>query len=346
MNNTVDIQYSNLVKTVLDEGIMRSDSTRSVKRQCIYGYEMRFDMLSGFPMLQLKETDLKAIATELIWFLRGLTNIDFLVKRGVNIWNKDAYQHYLKNSKEPVKMSRKEFVDYIRNNEITPTEGYTIGDLGPIYGKNWRAFGASSTTSHGRIREVDQIANLIYKIVKDPNSTELIVTAWNPLVMYQGALRACHHQFQVDCTIIDGKKYLSLIWDQRSVDVALGLPYNIASYALLLHILCEVTGCIPYRLIGHLKNCHLYEDHIPAMMELLNKPIKENKTQLEISEGSKQFLKTARVHRDILNRSAMYSSSYATSLFNSIEPDSFNLVNYEPYESVKLVMHEKDLENI
>ncbi len=222
-------QYLDLLDVILKQGVEKSDRTGTGTRS-IFGYQMRFDLSQGFPLLTTKKLHTKSIIYELLWFLKGDTNIDYLQEHGVRIWN--------------------EWAD----------EG---GNLGPVYGAQWRSW------SIGDGRTVDQISELIQAIKRDPASRRLIVSAWNVGDLEKMALPPCHLLFQF--YIAEGK--LSCLLYQRSADVFLGVPFNIASYALLTMMVAQVCGYQPGEFIIALGDTHLYNDHIEqAQLQLTRSP--------------------------------------------------------------------------
>ena len=253
--NKLDEQYRGLLAELVYNSIEKEDrtGTGTLSR---FGMQIRHDMSQGFPILTTKKIAWKTMVTELKWFLRGDTNIKYLVDNGCNIWNGDAYKKYADiecNPPHDHSLSQKEFIDNIKNNDAF-AENY--GDLGPIYGKQW-------TDWNG----IDQILNLVNSLKKNPNSRRLMVNAWNVSELHEMTLPPCHYGFQ--CYVADGK--LSLMWNQRSVDTFLGLPFNIASYGLLLLLLCEETGYKPGELIGNLGDVHLYSNHIKQAKEQITR---------------------------------------------------------------------------
>ena len=197
--------------------------------------------------------------TELKWFLRGDTNIKYLVDNGCNIWNGDAYKAYQSAIAEvglfDSMMDQEEFIQRIKTDDEFSREW---GELGPIYGTQWREWNYT---------DIDQIANLIHDLKTNPDSRRLMVSAWNVGELDQMTLPPCHYGFQ--CYVADGK--LSLMWNQRSVDTFLGLPFNIASYGMLLMLLCEETGYKPGYLIGNLGDVHLYNNHVEQAKEQISR---------------------------------------------------------------------------
>ena len=228
--NILDKQYQNLLQTILDFGVEKKDRTGTGTKS-IFGYTIRHNMKEGFPALTTKKLAWKQVVSELLWFLTGQTNISFLHKHNNHIWDGD----YEKS-------------------------GRTDGDLGPIYGKQWRKW-------DGKNGRIDQIDDLVRELKTNPDSRRLIVSAWNVGELDQMVLPPCHYGFQVWTREEDGKRYISLMWNQRSVDTFLGLPFNIASYALLLQIIANEVNMIPDELIGNLGDTHLYLNHIEQAKE-------------------------------------------------------------------------------
>ena len=256
MNNTLDKQYQTLLQTILDYGVDKSDRTGTGTKS-IFGYTIRHNMEEGFPLLTTKKMAVKTMMTELKWFLKGDTNIKYLVDNGCNIWNGDAYKAYEKyamaNSYGVDILSMDEFIEQIKTDDAFAKKW---GDLGRIYGAQWRDW-----------EGFDQMDNLINQIKKNPDSRRLMVSAWNVPEIQFVVLPPCHYGFQ--CYVSEGK--LSLMWNQRSVDTFLGLPFNIASYGTLLLLLCEETGYRPGDLIGNLGDVHLYSNHIEQAKEQLSR---------------------------------------------------------------------------
>ena len=222
-------QYLNLLRHILDNGVKKSDRTGTGTLSC-FGYQMRFDLAEGFPLLTTKKLHTKSIVHELLWFLRGDTNIAYLKENGVRIWD--------------------EWAD-------------TDGNLGPVYGKQWRSW----TTPDGRT--IDQISDVVTQIRKNPDSRRLIVSAWNPADVPSMALPPCHCLFQF--YVANGK--LSCQLYQRSADVFLGVPFNIASYALLTMMMAQVSGLKAGEFVHTFGDVHLYNDHLEqALLQLTREP--------------------------------------------------------------------------
>ena len=258
------IQYHNLMKFILDNGVEKMDRT-GVGTRSIFGYQMRFNLSDGFPLLTTKRVHFKSILHELLWFIRGDTNIRYLVRNGVNIWNDWPYQNWLKETGQNVKYqtyspewraNMKEFVEKIKEDDEFASK---YGDLGPVYGRQWRNFGG-----------VDQLAQLIDDLNNNAHSRRLIVSAWNPEdipVMVKSGLPPCHTLFQF--YVADGK--LSCQLYQRSADVFLGVPFNIASYALLTFMIAKVTGFQPGDFVHTFGDAHLYLNHFDQVNEQLSR---------------------------------------------------------------------------
>ena len=220
-------QYLQLLEKVMEEGSDRSDRTGTGTRS-VFGHQMRFDLSDGFPMLTTKKLHLKSIVHELLWFLKGSSNIAYLTENGVSIWNEWADEN---------------------------------GELGPVYGVQWRSWPKPDGGS------VDQIVNLVDQIKTNPNSRRLIVTAWNPALVDEMALPPCHCLFQF--YVSDGK--LSCQLYQRSGDIFLGVPFNIASYALLTMMVAQVCDLEPGDFVHTLGDAHLYSNHFEQAREQLTR---------------------------------------------------------------------------
>jgi len=261
--NSLDKQYHDLLRTLLHYGIDKRDRTGTGTKS-IFGYQIRHNMAEGFPLLTTKKMAVKTMMTELKWFLKGDTNIKYLVDNGCNIWNGDAYKNYvIKVNMQPGVpignfLTQEEFINKIKTDEEFARKW---GELGPIYGAQWRKWDG-----------IDQIGKLIHNLKTNPDSRRLMVNAWNVGELDQMVLPPCHYGFQV-YTSVDkaGVRYLSLMWNQRSVDTFLGLPFNIASYGTLLLLLASETGMVPGHLIGSLGDVHLYKNHIDQAYEQLGR---------------------------------------------------------------------------
>jgi len=289
--NNLDKQYQDLLKTILEHGVEKGDRT-GVGTKSIFGYTIRHNMQDGFPLLTTKKMAWKQIVTELVWFLRGDTNIKFLIDNNCHIWNGDAYKNYVKItskeieenpellSKEGYGLTEIGFASYILNK---PEFAKKWGELGPIYGSQWRDWGSEVEFGQGEsvlYGGIDQIQNLINDLKTNPDSRRLMVNAWNVKELDQMVLPPCHYGFQVytrkttrEEKIVNPGKYraISLMWNQRSVDTFLGLPFNIASYGLLLEIIAKAVNMVPDQLIGNLGDTHIYLNHIDAVKEQIGR---------------------------------------------------------------------------
>ena len=252
--NTLDYKYQSILQDILLDGNEKEDRT-GTGTISVFGKQIRHDMSEGFPLLTTKKMAVKTVMTELKWFLRGDTNIKYLVDNNCHIWDGDAYKLYERTYNydldEP--LSQKEFIEKIKTDDEFAKQW---GELGPVYGKGWRAW----KTWGGHI---DQLKELVTNLKETPHSRRLMVSAWDVGKLDQMTLPPCHYSFQ--CYVNDGK--LSLLWNQRSVDTFLGLPFNIASYGMLLLLLCEETNLEPGELIGNLGDTHLYKNHLEQAEE-------------------------------------------------------------------------------
>ena len=269
--NKLDEQYRGILAELLYNGKEKEDRT-GTGTLSKFGMQIRHNMKDGFPLLTTKKIAVKTMMTELKWFLKGDTNIKYLVDNNCNIWNGDAYKKYCKahpSEYQDDMFTQEEFVEHIKEDE---SFAKNWGELGPIYGKQWRKWKTSKFGNLGPNDTlsdvfVDQIKNLINGLKHNPNSRRHMVSAWNVGELGQMTLPPCHHGFQ--CYVADGK--LSLMWSQRSVDTFLGLPFNIASYGMLLMLLCEETGYEPGDLIGNLGDVHLYNNHWDQAKEQIDR---------------------------------------------------------------------------
>lgn len=257
-------QYLDLVRHIRDHGTIKEDRT-GTGTVSIFGYQMRFNLADGFPLVTTKRVHLKSILHELLWFIKGDTNIKYLVQNGVGIWNDWPYQNWLRETGQAQNLQMyssewrlvmKEFIERIKSDD---TFARQYGDLGPVYGKQWRNFGG-----------VDQLTNLVNDIKTNPDSRRLIVSAWNPQdipVMIKSGLPPCHSLFQF--YVVEGR--LSCQLYQRSADVFLGVPFNIASYAILTIMIAQVTGLRPGDFIHTFGDAHLYLNHLEQVDEQLSR---------------------------------------------------------------------------
>jgi thymidylate synthase len=277
--NNIEHDYLKLLKDILDNGVEKADRTGTGTKS-VFGRQIRHDMQLGFPLLTTKKMAWKSIVTELIWFLRGDTNIKYLVDNYCHIWDGDAYKRYHQAFPETEMMSKEDFINIIRKDSEFAEKW---GDLGPVYGKQWRSWEDPSPLFDG-LENIDQISNLINDLKTNPDSRRLMVSAWNVGELGQMVLPPCHYGFQVwtrkttrEEKITNPGKYraISLMWNQRSVDTFLGLPFNIASYGLLLEIIAKEVNMVPDQLIGNLGDVHLYSNHIEqAEEQIAREPMK------------------------------------------------------------------------
>lgn len=316
----VDKQYQDLLRNIKVNGIKKNIRAGEVKS--IFGTNLRFNLREGFPLLTTKKMYVKGILVELLWFLNYKsvgTNIGFLVKNGVNIWNDDAYRHYLdvcRINNHKVVLSKEDFIGKIQtNDEPDPylyiggsKSTYHLGDLGPVYGKQWRDWGG-----------IDQVENVIHNLRNNPDNTRLIINAWNVSDLKDMALPPCHMMAQFYTRELSkeeklknpGKeRELSCMWIQRSVDSFLGLPYNIASYAFLTHMIAHVTNMAVGDLIFNGGDTHIYLNQMDAVEELLsNDPHKYKMPTLELNSEIKEL--------------------------SDFTFDDFKIINYKSYPTIK-----------
>ena len=257
-------QYLDLLKLVKETGIKKEDRT-GTGTISIFGHQMRFNLQDGFPLMTTKKVNLDSIIHELLWFIKGDTNIRYLVQNGVNIWNDWPFQSWLNETGQSDKyaMHSKEWKEMMKTfvETIIRDEGFAsqYGDLGPVYGKQWRDF-----------EGVDQLEQVIEDIKNSPDSRRLIVSAWNPKdipVMIKSGLPPCHTLFQF--YVSNGR--LSCQLYQRSADVFLGVPYNIASYALLTLMIAKVSGLEPGEFVHSFGDTHIYLNHLEQVNEQLSR---------------------------------------------------------------------------
>ena len=256
--SSIEKQYQGILRKLVLYGKEKGDRT-GTGTLSYFGDQIRHNMADGFPLLTTKKMAVKTMMTELKWFLKGDTNIKYLVDNNCHIWDGDAYKAY-PNKKE---LTQKEFIEKIKSNS---TFAKQYGELGPIYGKQWRDWQSQKfnvAKGEGYLLQIDQIHKLIVDIKNNPDSRRLMVSAWNVGEVEEVVLPPCHYGFQ--CYVQDGK--LSLMWNQRSCDTFLGIPFNIASYATLLLLLCKETGLEAGELIGNLGDVHLYKNHVQQAKE-------------------------------------------------------------------------------
>ena len=273
--NTLDNQYQVLLERVLRYGTPKDDRT-GTGTLSVFGGQIIHEMSEGFPLLTTKKMAIKTMMTELKWFLKGDTNIKYLVDNGCNIWNGDAYKKYESiecNPPHDHSLSKSEFIEKIKTDDEFAKKW---GELGPIYGKQWRSW----DDGYDLPIPIDQMEELIVGLKSNPDSRRHMVSAWNVGDMNDMVLPPCHYGFQVytrkttreeKITNPNKDRAISLMWNQRSVDTFLGLPFNIASYGTLLTLLAEELNMVPDLLIGNLGDIHIYNNHIEQAKEQLQR---------------------------------------------------------------------------
>ena len=317
--NTLDKQYQDLLQYILEYGVSKEDRT-GTGTISTFGRQIRHNLNDGFPLLTTKKMAIKSIMTELKWFLKGDTNIKYLVDNGCNIWNGDAYKRYytyFDKLGEGIPYNIKEFIEQIKTDNEFAEEW---GELGPIYGKQWRNWTRRTTREEKIVNpgvyteQIDQIKNLIEELKSNPDSRRLMVSAWNVGQLNQMVLPPCHYGFQVYTRVLDlderidwynknsdpshqsrdyfhehmddyrvPRRVISLMWNQRSVDTFLGLPFNIASYAMLLHLIAKEVDMIPGEIVGNLGDTHLYKNHIEQAEEQISREPFEHLPKLKLN---------------------------------------------------------------
>ena len=282
IDNKLDRDYQELLRDILANGTEKDDRT-GTGTISVFGRQIRHNMKDGFPLLTTKKMAIKSIMTELKWFLKGDTNIKYLVDNKCNIWNGDAYKAYQKARMyvlELEDLTQKEFIEFIKTNDEFASQW---GQLGPIYGKQWRDWDGE-----------DQIKNLITELKENPDSRRLMVNAWNVSELGKMKLPPCHYGFQVytrkltteeriaeferrgyikneDSFELAPTRAISLMWNQRSVDTFLGLPFNITSYGMLLHLIAKECNMVAEELVANLGDVHIYKNHLKAVKTQLSR---------------------------------------------------------------------------
>jgi thymidylate synthase len=400
--NNIDKQYQNLLQSILDYGVEKKDRTGTGTKS-IFGYTIRHNMKDGFPLLTTKKMPFKTIATELIWFLRGDTNIKFLIDNSCHIWDGDAYKNYLiedakilpnmskeKRTELGYRLTQEEFINRIKTDDEFAKKW---GELGPVYGKQWRSWG-STIDLHpvGKgvkyfVDGTDQIANLINDLKTNPDSRRLMVNAWNVGELDQMVLPPCHYGFQVytrELTwderhelaetkyqiddvddVLDKEgiptRAVSLMWNQRSVDTFLGLPFNIASYGLLLEIIAKAVNMVPDQLIGNLGDTHLYLNHLDQAQEQIGRELTDEEryniwftnnyeTGMEryfdpnnlpdfdneyYTPTPKRTREPFELPKLVINKTTSFWDSFDVSLFGHLDSNDFTLENYQSHPTIK-----------
>lgn len=358
MENQLDRDYQALLSDIIRNGYNKKDRT-GTGTVSVFGREIRHDMRTGFPLLTTKKMAFKTMVTELLWFLRGDTNIKYLVDNGCNIWNGDAYKRYSAVSSlsgQIKSLTQEEFINQIKTDDVFAE---TWGDLGPIYGKQWRKWqGWMPMGENNRMGSLwyDQIGRLINDLKTNPDSRRLMVSAWNVGELNEMVLPPCHYGFQVytrELSIAQrwnllekkvGKELfdswvseivpfggglseylqsnniptraISLMWNQRSVDTFLGLPFNIASYGLLLSILGKIVNMVPEQLIGRLGDTHLYSNHMSAARtQIIREPF---------------YLPTLKI-----NKADEFWEDFDVNQFADLDPKDFSVEGYESHPTIK-----------
>jgi len=287
--NDLDKQYQNLLADILISGRNKEDRTGTGTRS-VFGRQIRHDMRDGFPLLTTKKMAWKTMVTELLWFLMGDTNIQYLVQNGCHIWDGDAYKNYAsKTSLDPgYQFTKEEFI-----NKIKTDDGFAKkwGELGPIYGKQWRNWDGfeiiSSEQIKGYNKGKDQIANLINELKTNPDWEQYLKSGLN--IEINGIPLELKHMGTPFYPKSLPQRAISLMWNQRSVDTFLGLPFNIASYGLLLMMIADEVNMVPEELIGNLGDVHLYLDHVEQAKEQINREPFELPTVF-VRDGIESFM--------------------------------------------------------
>jgi thymidylate synthase len=358
-----------LLEYILGNGVEKKDRT-GTGTLSIFGWQIRHKMSEGFPLLTTKKMAWKTMVTELLWFLRGDTNIKYLVDNGCHIWDGDAYKNYCNaypdvektfqyegSNIEVRKMTQEEFINRIKTDDKFAKQW---GELGPIYGAQWRNWGMKlkeilnkdhTKVYHITTTGINQIQNLINDLKTNPDSRRLMVNAWNVGELDQMVLPPCHYGFQVytrelshkeRCDLFGHndsldrdysyskwlddngypKRAISLMWNQRSVDTFLGLPFNIASYGLLLEIIAKEVNMVPDELIGNLGDTHLYSNHI----EQANEQIGREPFELPTLKFSDWYMNA--------NEEKHFEIVFDDWVL-SLKPEDFILENYQSHPSIK-----------
>jgi thymidylate synthase len=355
MSNWIETQYLHLLEDILEQGVKKTDRTGTGTIN-VFGRQIRHNMKDGFPLLTTKKMAFKTMVTELLWFLKGDTNIKYLVDNNCHIWDGDAYKNYLKLTTDTEPLSQEEFINKIKQNEWGFAK--TWGDLGPVYGKQWRNWTNIYPTPFPRpepyqINQIDQIQNSINLLKTDPDSRRNRVNAWNVGELDQMVLPPCHTDFQfftrelsydqrfeifilknerkfdwtpdkrITSEVLDElnipTRAISLMYNARSQDVPLGTPFNIASYALLLEIIAKMVNMVPDELITNMGDCHIYLNQIDGIKEqLTRKPYKLPKLV---------HMKTDDFYKSLSND---------LSLLTHLDNTDFVVENYQPHPSIKM----------
>jgi thymidylate synthase len=356
--NNLDARYQALLEDILHWGVEKTDRT-GTGTISVFGRQIRHKMSEGFPLLTTKKMAWKTMVTELLWFLRGDTNIKFLLDYDCHIWDGDAYKNYTNKFAGYEDFPDKDwFINEVKTN---PEFCEKFGELGPIYGNQWRSWKQWHVKDYiGGNIQIDQIQNLINELKTNPDSRRLMVNAWNVGELDQMVLPPCHYGFQVytrelsneerqtmvsritdkmTTTDLEGKEWVvvdniphkiptravSLMWNQRSVDTFLGLPFNIASYGLLLEIIAKEVEMVPDELIGNLGDVHLYSNHIEqAKEQILRTPYELPK--VKITERNWYM------HESVKKK--LGEKTFGEKIM-SYRPDCFELIDYQSHPKIK-----------
>ena len=351
--NKLDLDYQTLLRDILDNGVTKE--TRNGGTISVFGRQIRHKMSDGFPVLTTKKMYFKGIVTELIWFLRGDTNIKYLVDNDCHIWDGDAYKRYVNSNEVTWPMSKEHFIQCIKADDEFAKKW---GELGPIYGKQWRKWKFTDKFTNGEQiayvnGKIDQIQNLINDLKTNPDSRRLMVSSWNVGELDQMVLPPCHYGFQVYTRALSEQermdlynksnwnkdifpsdvigwnrlldsyniptRAISLMYNARSQDVPLGSPFNITSYALLLVILGKMVNMVPDELIANMGDCHIYSNQIDGVKEQLTREPYQLPT-LKINSGNENW------HLLELDE-----------VLNTLDPSlTFKLENYQSHPTIKL----------
>jgi thymidylate synthase len=423
--NNLDKSYQSLLQDIIDNGVEKKDRT-GTGTISVFGRQIRHKMSDGFPLLTTKKMAFKTMVTELLWFLRGDTNIKFLVDNNCHIWDGDAYKNYINklifNEKDChvddlINQPNKTFVPYSQEefiNKIKTDDEFAKkwGELGPIYGKQWRSWTKkkmylSTDGSYENIYDeadqmvIDQISILINDLKTNPDSRRMMVNAWNVGELDQMVLPPCHYGFQVYTRELSDeerlnwmknnksnvvlpmrdfnvefsmdewfrpygvpKRAISLMFNMRSNDVPLGLPFNIASYALLLEIIGKIVNMVPDELIGNLGDCHIYLNQIEGVKEQIGRPYTPEERHELLKTAMGNFYQTA-VDEQVpfggglseyyesykipyhsrepfelpklkLPKTDAFWKGFDVSLFGHLEPSDFKIDGYKSHSSIKM----------
>ena len=362
--NNIDKSYQALLKDILDNGVEKKDRT-GTGTISVFGRQIRHKMSEGFPLLTTKKMPFKLIAAELLWFLRGDTNIKFLLDYDCHIWDGDAYKRYKDTWEMDTygvleALSKEQFINKIKTDDKFAKQW---GELGPIYGKQWRQWQGWMDMNGNEKGSLwyDQILEVVHSLKTNPDSRRLMVSAWNVAELNQMVLPPCHYGFQFYTRELSNKeryriwfnknyetgmefndelipdfddKYyestpkraISLMWNQRSVDTPLGLPFNIASYGLLLKIIAKEVGMHPDELIGNLGDCHIYLNQIEGVKEQISRePFQLPK--VEITERNWYLHEKVKQH--------LGPKSFNDKIL-SYRPECFVLKDYQSHGKIKM----------